>query len=146
MIQKSLVAVLTIACILQFACKGSQQVSSVKQRGEVVTKMQEPVLIGGYTKAQIYFKIQIGAFKKQLQENDPFWKGVIDEEIQEEISSEGLYRYTLGYFKTYEAAEAYEKKMKGKGYHSAFVAAYGNDNRRIDLPMTEILRLYRHGY
>ena len=146
MIQKSLVAVLTIACILQFACKGSQKVSSVKQRGEVVTEMQEPVLIGGYTKAQIYFKIQIGAFKKQLQENDPFWKGVIDEEIQEEISGEGLYRYTLGFFKTYEAAEIYEKKMKEKGYHSAFVTAYGNDNRRIDLSMTEILRLYRHGY
>ncbi len=144
--QKNLIVLLVIACVLQFACKGSKETTTAMQQGRVTSQMSEPVLIGGYTKAQIYFKVQIGAFKKQLAENDAFWKGVLEEEIQEEISSTGLYRYTLGYFKTYEAAEEYEKKMKAKGYHEAFVAAYGNDNRRIDLPMTEILRLYRHGY
>lgn len=99
-------------------------------------------MIGGYEKSKIYFKVQIGAFEKELASEDPFFEAIAGTEVQIDISPEGLFRYSLGEFKKYEEADSFEKELKGKGYQEAFVAAYGDDHKRIEMPMSEVLRLY----
>ena len=100
------------------------------------------VMIGPYTKDQVHFKVQIGAFKNQLSEDDPFWNGVIGEDILEDVSTSGLYRYTVGMYKSVLAAEASKKSLVGKGYNTAFLVAYGDDNQRVAVPIQTVIELY----
>ena len=120
----------------QYGCKSKKQI----QRG--VTEVSTPVLIGGYAKKDMPFKVQIGAFEVPLAEDDVFFAPVVGEEVRIDISPQGFHRYSLGFFKNYADSDAYEKKLKEMGYEQAFIVAYGDDNKRIELPMDEILRLY----
>jgi hypothetical protein len=46
----------------------------------------------------------------------------------------GIYRYSAGYFETYDEAVAYSKKIKQNGLSDAFVAIYQNGNRILYRP------------
>lgn len=117
----------------QSACKGKRKAQQTQASS---------VLIGGYEKEDMHFKVQIGAFEESLSENDAFFDAVASEEIRVDRSPEGLYRYSLGFFKNYDEADAFEQELKRKGYDEAFVVAYGDDNLRIEMPMKKILDLY----
>lgn len=46
----------------------------------------------------------------------------------------GVYRYSAGYFETYEEAAVYSKELKQNGLTDAFVAIYQNGNRILHRP------------
>ncbi len=98
--------------------------------------------IGGYEKKDMHFKVQIGAFEEPLNDANAYFSPVEGQDLRTDISPFGLHRYSLGFFKNYKEADTFERMLKSKGYHEAFVVAYGDDNRRIELPMSEILSLY----
>lgn len=122
------------------------QVSPQLPATEIITPLppeQPPAaLIGGYTKDQIYFKVQIGAFVVPVAENDAFFTNVTGEEIRIDISPQGMYRYTVGRYNSYEQADLIKAELKRRGYTDAFVVAYGYDDKRIEMPMPELLKLY----
>ena len=139
-----LIPVLIFAFVVQVGCKGSKKT----QNSAVIESPTPPpppsgdILIGGYEKKDIYFKVQVGAFENPLSQNDPFFAGVAGIEVMMDYSPTGLARYSVGNFKKYEDADAYERIMKKKGYDEAFVVAYGNDDKRIEMHMQDVLRLY----
>ncbi|MGB1207501.1 MAG: SPOR domain-containing protein [Chitinophagales bacterium] len=120
----------------QYSCKSKKQI----QNG--ITEVSTPVLIGGYAKKDMHFKVQIGAFEVPLAEDADFFAPVVGKEVRIDISPQGFHRYSVGFFKSYPDSDAYERELKAMGYEQAFVVAYGDDNQRIELPMDEILRLY----
>ncbi|MGB0838533.1 MAG: SPOR domain-containing protein [Chitinophagales bacterium] len=127
------VVLLAATCMcLQFSCKGTK-------------KVQTPILIGGYEKKDVHFKVQIGAFSEEKTEASDFFTNIAGEEVRMDIGPNGLFRYSVGYFKNYEEADNYEEDLKGRGYSEAFVVAYGDDDKRIEMPMGKILDLYNKG-
>lgn len=103
-------------------------------------------IINKYKRAEIYFKVQVAAFGKKKEIDDSYFKQLQDPDIQVDLAPSGVYRYTVGFFKTYEAALAHEQGLKQLGYTDAFVTAYDNQNNRINKEMTKVLREYEHGY
>ncbi len=126
-------AVLSV-CTVQVGCKGSKKVT------------QTPILIGGFAKKDIYFKVQVGAFSEPKAEDDTFFEGVAGMEVMMDTSPNGLTRYTTGEFMNYNEADALEQSLKAKGYKEAFVVAYGKQedgyDQRIEMPMKQLLELY----
>lgn len=131
---------IAISCCLligtQYGCKSKKEIQSG------IAEVSTPVLIGGYAKKDMHFKIQIGAFEVPLAEDSDFFAPVVGKEVRIDISPQGFHRYSIGFFKSYADSDAYETELKAMGYEEAFVVAYGDDNERIELPMDEILRLY----
>ncbi|MEZ4887511.1 MAG: SPOR domain-containing protein [Chitinophagales bacterium] len=121
-------------CSAQFGCKGSKK------------SVQTPILIGGFDKKDIYFKVQVGAFTTPKSEDDPFFEGVAGMEVMMDTSPNGLTRYSTGEFNDYDEADALEQQLKAKGYAEAFVVAYGRRDdgfdQRIEMPMKQLMELY----
>ncbi|OWY21819.1 SPOR domain-containing protein [Sphingobacteriales bacterium UPWRP_1] len=145
--RKIILYVVVAATVMWGGCKHGKkaQVAPQPPATEIITPLppeQPPVLIGGYTKEQIYFKVQIGAFVVPVAENDVFFTHVSGEEIRIDVSPQGLYRYTVGHYNSYEQAELIKTELKRRGYADAFVVAYGYDDKRIEMPMPELLKLY----
>lgn len=101
-----------------------------------------PLMIEGYTKDQIRFRVQLGAFEKPKTEDDPFFTPVAGQEVRVERAPNGFYRYSIGWFSDLEKAEKLKKDVQSKGYSSAFIIAFGHDDKRINMDMKEVLRLY----
>jgi len=136
MLQRVIVLLLVLLLSVQMSsCKKTKLI-----QGQ--TQVAEPVLIGGYEKKDMHFKVQIGAFEKALAHDDVFFENIVGEEVRKDVNARGLHCYSLGFFKNYDKADAYEQTLKTRGYTEAFVVAFGDDNVRIELPMKEILRLY----
>lgn len=78
--------------------------------------------------AEVNYKIQIAAFSNPV--SDEYFKKL---NISQPISKEqhnGLYKYTIGEFKTYVEAEAYkEHLLKNTKLQSAFITAYKKEDR-----------------
>ncbi len=74
------------------------------------------------------FRIQLGAFKERLP------KYVLQDikDVVEVKIDDGLYRYTSGSYRAYEAAASYKDELVNKGYDGAYVTAY-KDGERITL-------------
>ncbi|MFK7908420.1 MAG: hypothetical protein AB8B69_25035 [Chitinophagales bacterium] len=121
-------------CSFQYGCKGSKK------------SVQTPILIGGFDKKDIYFKVQVGAFSAPKGEDDTFFEGVQGMEVMMDTSPNGLTRYSTGEFMVYSEADALEQSLKAKGYAEAFVVAYGKRpdgyDQRIEMPMKQLLELY----
>jgi len=77
----------------------------------------------------IYFRVQIGSSPSQLTPN--FFKSnfSINDHVYEEVV-DGQYKYTVGYFKTYNEARAYSTGVTS--VQGAFVTSY-KDGKRIPL-------------
>ena len=136
-----------VLCILlmigQAGCKNSKKAQAKKAKVRTSTEMVPPVeetvaTLNGYTRSQIYFKLQIGSYTTPLSEKDAFFNNVAGEEVKIDISPTGLYRYSVGKFNDYEQATYAESDLKERGYKDTFIVAYGNDDRRIELHMSEI--------
>lgn len=123
-----------LICSVQFGCKGSKKAT------------QTPLLIGGFAKKDIYFKVQVGAFSTPKAEDDPFFEGVAGMEVMMDTSPNGLTRYSTGEFEDYNEADALEQDLKARGYAEAFVVAYGRQSDgydvRIEMPMKQLMELY----
>ncbi|HEY8403621.1 MAG TPA: SPOR domain-containing protein, partial [Flavobacteriales bacterium] len=76
----------------------------------------------------IYYKVQVGAFRNDIPQN------LYDEfaPITGERLSNGITRYTAGFFMNFENADAAKREIRAIGYSDAFVVAY-KDGKRIPL-------------
>lgn len=138
---QGIVVVLCMLLLLSSAgCKSSKKAQRKKAEAKTKTEMvpNETATLSGYTRSQIYFKLQIGAFTTPLSENDILFHQVAGEEVKIDISPSGLYRYSVGKFSHYDQAVNAEKELKSRGYKDTFIVAYGDDDKRIELHMSEI--------
>ncbi len=81
-----------------------------------------------YPKGLIYV-IQVGAFRKPIPVS--FYKSFAP--VVKEYKSEGVYRYTAGFFPKYNSALIALKQIRNLGYKDAFIVAL-QDGKRIEIP------------
>jgi hypothetical protein len=72
---------------------------------------------------KIYYSVQIGAFKRKIKPNSPFFKG---ETIEFEKHIDNLHKYFIGNFDRYEEAEK-ERERLSKKFNGAFVVTFKNE-------------------
>lgn len=77
----------------------------------------------------LIYVIQVGAFRKPIPVS--FYKSFAP--VVKEYKSEGVYRYTAGFFPKYNSALIALKQVKGLGYKDAFIVAL-QDGKRIQIP------------
>jgi hypothetical protein len=100
-----------------------------KMSANISTTTLATKITSTFTKSStISYKIQIAAFSKPVAES--YFKNL---NISAPISKEehnGLYKYTIGEFKTYVEADAYkEQLLKNTKLESAFITAYKKEDR-----------------
>ncbi len=111
-----------------------------KTNDSVERSMSSTYSNGSYSDSQLYFKIQIGAFRQKLDYNSSFLNKVKGE-VDTEKTRNGMIRYVIGKFDKFGDAEQFRIRLLRQGYTKAFVAAYIN-NVRLDMPVEEVLQRY----
>jgi N-acetylmuramoyl-L-alanine amidase len=76
--------------------------------------------------ASIVFKVQIAAGSKKLDTKSYNFNGLND---ISRTKSKSIYRYFYGKTSSYDTATALKEEALNKGYKSAFIVAYKNDER-----------------
>jgi hypothetical protein len=79
----------------------------------------------------LIYVIQVGAFRKEIPVS--FYKAFAP--VVKEYKSEGVYRYTAGFFPKYNSAVLALKQIKKLGYKDAFIVAL-MDGKRVEVPKT----------
>lgn len=88
------------------------------------------------------FKIQFGAFKKNLNTQSTYYTGVGKSfDIVTENGSSGFVRYMAGNFSDISKAKDAEKLLRSKGYERTFIVAYLN-GKRISMSPEDALKKY----
>ncbi len=77
----------------------------------------------------LIYVIQVGAFRREIPVS--FYKSFAP--VVKEYKSEGVYRYTAGFFPKYNSAVLALKQIKKLGYKDAFIVAM-MDGKRVDVP------------
>lgn len=72
------------------------------------------------------FKVQIAASSVSIETQASNFKGV---ELVEQHQINGIYKYTVGNFLTFEEAKARQKEVKKIGFDSAFIIAFYNGKK-----------------
>jgi len=78
-----------------------------------------------YTKGLV-FKVQVGAFRDEVLKsfledpNSNFW----------EEDTDGIKKYTIGYFREYFEADKFKKMLRDIGVKDAWIVAYENNKRK----------------
>lgn len=87
-----------------------------------------PIPVDAAMPAGIYYKVQVGAFRNNIPQN------LFDEfaPVAGESLSNGITRYTAGYFINYGNASKAKAEIRTLGYNDAFIVAY-RDGKRIPL-------------
>jgi hypothetical protein len=87
-----------------------------------------PIPVNAEMPKGIYYKVQVGAFRNSIPQN------LYDEfaPVSGETLSNGITRYTAGFFLAYENADRTKKDIRSIGYSDAFVVAF-RDGKRIPL-------------
>ena len=91
----------------------------IAENKNTITKLQEPKII------KIRFKVQIKTSTKPKSTKSKIFKGL----TVNRYYHKGLYKYTVGNFKTYDEAINYRQKMRDLGFKDAFVAGFNNGKR-----------------
>lgn len=84
-----------------------------------------PIPVSEKQPSGLVYKIQVGAFRKPLPQ-DHFKEFA---PISGEKLNNGITRYMVGYFTTFDPANEAKRKVNGIGYGDAFVVAYCNGER-----------------
>ena len=77
-------------------------------------------------KNQVIFKVQISASSVSINTSAVNFKGLSDVE-QHELN--GIYKYTVGNFFTFEEARSRQNDVRKIGFDSAFIVAYYNGEK-----------------
>ncbi|MFQ3575559.1 MAG: Ezrin/radixin/moesin family protein [Cytophagales bacterium] len=115
------------------------EVESLKQASQNSVKMplqknESDVSKNGFhrqksTHKGVTFKVQIGAFRnKDLTkyfDNNPNFSG--------EVDSDGIKKYTLGYFNDYWEADTFKKYLREMGVKDAWVVPYNQKGERLNM-------------
>ncbi|MDQ3101131.1 MAG: hypothetical protein M3R08_07075 [Bacteroidota bacterium] len=99
-------------------------------------RVAQPILMNEALPSGIIYKVQIGAFRNQI-EKDVFSDMT---PVMGEDAGNGLTRYTAGLFTSFDQAFVAKDKVRGRGYRDAFVVAYRNGGR---VPLGEAMRASR---
>ena len=83
---------------------------------------------------QVRFKVQIAAGKAKIETASYNFKGFKN---VERIAYKDLYKYYLGNEKDYQSAQKMLKKVKSKGYTSAFIVAF---KAGVRVPLSEVIK------
>ncbi|MCH8902636.1 MAG: OmpA family protein [Bacteroidetes bacterium] len=75
----------------------------------------------------VYFRIQVGAFRNPLPAESEFLK--VSDLIERELLGDGLTRYVAGNFETLLEAEVFKQQMRSAGMSDAFIVPYKNKSR-----------------
>lgn len=89
------------------------------------------------TKSNLKFKVQIGAYNKQIP-TDILEKFMSLGSVEQRKTDEGITKYVVGSFNTPEEAKAYKDEILEQGYSGAFLV--GEFNGKI-IPIDEALQL-----
>ncbi len=104
---------------------------SLKEAGAVAANKNDQLehtekAVSGVDKKLVVFKIQLGVFKSEppadQQAKFDKLKG-----IKKDMTPTGLYRYTVGSFNDYKAAEAFKDNIVKNGIEDAFIVAFFNN-------------------
>lgn len=90
---------------------------------------ENPIPINPVLPSGIIFKIQLGAFSKPIPDNT--FKG-LNPIAAERTKGSSYYKYLLGLFKTFDAAQVGKLEVHKMGYRDAFIVAY-KDGKRIPI-------------
>jgi hypothetical protein len=87
-----------------------------------------PIPVDAAMPSGIYYKVQVGAFRNNIPQN------LYDEfaPVAGESLSNGITRYTAGYFLSYGSASDAKAQIRNLGYNDAFIVAY-RDGKRVPL-------------
>jgi hypothetical protein len=87
-----------------------------------------PIPVNAEMPKGVYYKVQVGAFRNNIPQN------LYDEfaPVSGETLTNGITRYTAGFFMSYENADKTKKDIRNIGYSDAFVVAF-RDGKRIPL-------------
>lgn len=84
----------------------------------------------------IFFEVQIGAFEYFDLRN------YLEDFVRlKEVDEEGMYKYVLGRFRSYEDAKAFRKDMQTIGVKDAFIVALVDGQRIVE--EAEVIRIGR---
>ncbi len=99
-----------------------------KRTTRAVYSENKPIPVDAEMPKGVYYKVQVGAFRNDIPQNlyDEF-APVCGEKL-----SNGITRYTAGFFMKYENADEIKKEIRAIGYSDAFVVAF-RDGKRIPL-------------
>ena len=76
--------------------------------------------------ADISFKVQLATTTNKLKTSPENFKGLKNVEFYE---AGGLFRYTYGNEKTWDAANKLQQKAKESGFNDAFIVAFQGEKR-----------------
>jgi hypothetical protein len=111
--------------------KKSPPVKPVQKKAEVLIPIEDKSTKG------IVYRVQILAKRTKLADLALFKKKyAITDDVHENFQ-DGVYRYSIGYFRNYKDALNYSRIIKSKGVFDAFVVVY-KDNVRV--PLTSALK------
>lgn len=95
-----------------------------KNKVENINEAEKPVNV--LDKNLVVFKIQVGVFKNEPPaEKQSKYKSLKDK-VDQETSSTGLIRYTVGNTNNYNEAQKLRNKMQASGLDDAFIIAFFN--------------------
>lgn len=86
---------------------------------------EQPIPINAALPEGIVYKVQVGAFRKDIPQN--LYAQFAP--VSGEESPSGLTRYAVGLFKAFTSADLAKKEVRSMGYKDAFVVAYKNGVR-----------------
>ncbi len=86
-----------------------------------------PIPVNPALPSGIIFKVQLGAFSKLIPNNT--FKG-LNPVVAEKTAGSRFYKYLLGLFQTFDAAQVGRTEVRKMGYRDAFIVAY-KDGKRI---------------
>jgi len=104
----------------------------VPAKAKATAKPVAKPVADAYSTKGIVYRVQILAKRTRLPDINLFKKkyGITDD-VHENFQN-GVYRYSIGFFKNYHDALRYSNVVRGKGVFDAFVVVY-KDNVRISL-------------
>lgn len=78
----------------------------------------------------VTYRVQILSSDKALKENAPQFKGLTD---TWEYQAKGVYKYTVGTYKTTAEAVVKQNELRKKGFPEAFVVAFDSNGKRLTM-------------
>lgn len=103
-------------------------VNTNKNNSTTNTNTTTSTFAGSKTAPGVVLRVQLGAYSKPISKN--VYKGIND--LIEIKTAEGMYKYMVGSYTSFDAAARRKVEMLTKGYPDAFIAAY-KDGKRISL-------------
>jgi tetratricopeptide (TPR) repeat protein len=93
----------------------------------------------------LHFKVQLGAFRRQITVNHPYFTERIEATSvkEEQWPPDMLYKYTTGMYYTINSATEYKMQIRVKGFADAFLTCYYNNQR---ISMDEAKNVIRNNY